>query len=511
MKDSRKSIVQGLFKGGSIIFVGLIIELFISFIAKILMARVLGQFDYGIATLGITILSFFSAILLLGLNNGVGRYLPRYDTEGARKGVILSALQVSLPLATLLGIGLVVFAEPVASDILRTPEATGVIQVAAVGLPFAVLLKLSIGVIQGMEQSVPKVLIRNIFQPLVRFGLIALVLLLGFGSLGIVWAYTLTFLLAGLAGAYYIATKTPVLASARSQYIHRELILFSAPLMLMTAMMMVLTNLDIFFLSYFQSPSDIGVYNVIYPLAELLTMTLSGFSFIFLPLFSRLETEGNLSDMQHIYQVVTKWILLLTLPGLFFFVLFPGIAIGITFGWEYEEGAIALVILSIGFVSHAVLGPNMNALTAIGRTRLVMYSNLIAAGINVILNYLLIPEFSYTGAAVATSASYFLLNVMYSAFLYRKTSIHPFTSQILRPGGAALSLIVFVFVFVELTLPKTVLTALGTFLIFSIAYVIVVLRFGAVQEEEVMLIKSVEERFGIDLSAVKNIVLRLID
>lgn len=509
MMDSRKAAVRGLFKGGSIVFVGLVLELGISFFAKVLMARVLGQVDYGVATLGITTLSFSSAILLLGLNNGIGRYLPRFDDTAERKGVILSALEVAVPLAVVTATILAIFARPIATVVLQAPEATGVLRAAAVGIPFAVLLKLSIGVVQGMEQTVPKVLIRNVLQPVLRFGLIAGVLLSGLGSLAIVWSYTATFVVAGLAGLYYVLRRTPALESVGGVRIRRELVTFSAPLMLMTTMMMVLSNLDIFFISYFQSAGDIGTYNVIYPLAELLTMTLSGFSFIFLPTFSRLHADGDHVGMHRIYQVVTKWILLLALPGLFLFVAFPGMAIGATFGWEYREGALALVVLSVGFFTHAVAGPNMNALTSIGDTRIVMVDNLVAAGVNVVLNYLLIPEYSYLGAAMATAVSYALLNVLYSLSLYRRTGIHPFTPSLLKPAAGAGVAMALVYSVVTITVPRTVVTTAVAFGCFLLLYGVVILRLGAIQEEEVMLVLSIEERFGVDLSSVKRAVRRL--
>lgn len=511
MKKSRKTTVQGLFKGGSIIFLGLIIELFVSFVAKILMARVLGQVEYGIATLGITILTFSSAILLLGLNNGVGRYLPRFDEASRRKGVIQSALRVSLPLSALVALVLWVFAGPIATTLLRTPEAIDVIRIAAIGLPFAVMLKLSIGVVQGMEQSLPKVVIRNLFQPITRFLLIGAALLLSLGSLGVMWAYTLTFALSGIAGMYYIFTRTPILEKIQGRRMHRELVLFSAPLMLMTSMMMILSNLDIFFLSFFQSAGDIGVYNVVYPLAELLTMTLSGFSFIFMPMFSRLESGGEFSDMERLYQVVTKWILLLTIPGLLLLGIFPEISIGVTFGWEYTDGSLALSILAVGFFSHAVMGPNMNALTAIGRTKVIMYCNILAAILNVVLNIALIPNYSFLGAAVATAVSYLLLNALYSFALYRETGIHPFTPLIFRPGGAALGLVILTAGLSILIVPTSVIGVVGTFLVFLLLYIPVVIRFGAVQEEEIMLLLSIEERFGVDLSFIKRFTHRLID
>lgn len=509
MNESRKETVRELFKGGSIVFVGLVVELGISFVAKILMARVLGQVDYGVATLGITTLSFSSAILLLGLNNGVGRYLPRFDETADRKGVILSALEVSLPLATLVAVAVIVFADPIATMVLRAPETTQVLRVAAVGIPFAVLLKLSIGVVQGMEQTVPKVLIRNILQPVLRFGLIAGVLVVGLGSLGILWAYTVSFAVAGLAGLYYIGTRTPALERGSGTRIRRELLTFSAPLMLMTTMMMILSNLDIFFISYFQSAGEVGTYNVVYPLAELLTMTLSGFSFIFMPTFSRLHADGRDGEMSRIYRVVTKWIFFLTLPGLFFFVLFPEVAIGVSFGWGYSEGATALAVLAVGFFVQSVAGPNMNALTAIGETRVIMGTNLVAAGVNVVLNYLLIPEYSYVGAAIATAISYTLLNVLYSLALYRRTGIHPFTRHLAKPAGAAVVSMTVVYGAVSIALPRSVTTAFGAFAAFLILYGVGVLRLGAIQEEEVMLLLSIEERFGVDLTVAKQVARRL--
>jgi|AntDeeMetagen192_2_1112575.scaffolds.fasta_scaffold02434_2 O-antigen/teichoic acid export membrane protein len=509
MERGRKKTIQSLFKGGSIVFVGLGLELGVSFFAKVLMARLLGQVDYGVATLGITTISFSSAILLLGLNNGVGRYLPRFDNVSKRKGVILSAMETALPISILVGAVLALFAGTIASTVLKAPEATGVLRAAGVGIPFAVLLKLFAGVVQGMEQTVPKVLVRNMLQPVVRFGLITAVLLAGLGSLAIVWSYTATFAVAGLVGLWYILTRTPVLEQAKGVRIHRELVWFSAPLMLMTTMVMLLSNLDIFFLSYFHTSGDIGLYNVIYPLAELLTMTLSGFSFIFLPTFSRLHADSKRREMNRIYQVVTKWVFLLTFPGLFFFLLFPGVTIAITFGPEYSEGIVALTILSLGFFVQSVAGPNMNALTSIGATRAIMIMNLIAAGANIGLNYLLIPPYSYVGAAVATAISYTLLNLLYSAALYSQTGIHPLTTHLLKPATGALVLMGVTYALLSTVLVRTIPTAFGTFAAFLVVYTVTVLRLGAIQEEEVMLLRSIEERFGIDLTGLKTLADRL--
>jgi len=76
-----------------------------------------------------------------------------------------------------------------------------------------------------------------------------------------------------------------------------------------------------------------------------------------------------------------------------------------TFGPEYTDGSLALVTLALGFFTHSVAGPNVNTLTAIGRTRIIMWDNLLAGVTNIALNFALIPEYGILGAAVATAVS----------------------------------------------------------------------------------------------------------
>lgn len=94
MFEKQNSIIRRLFKSGLLLFAGPVLELAISFAAKILIARLLGRPAYGVAIIGITTLSFTSTILLFGMNTGVGRYLPHFDDDANRKGIMASGLQV---------------------------------------------------------------------------------------------------------------------------------------------------------------------------------------------------------------------------------------------------------------------------------------------------------------------------------------------------------------------------------------------------------------------------------
>lgn len=504
MPEDRNSILRRLFKSGILLVVGLALEMVISFFAKILIARLLGKPAFGVATIGITTLSFASTVLLFGLNSGIGRYLPRFEGAEDRKGIVASGLQIALGGSVGAALVLFVFADQIAANVLRSPGTGPILRIAAVGIPFAVLLKFSVGVIQGLQRSLPKVLIRNIVQPIVRFSLVVAALGLGLGASGIVGAFSATFAVAGLAGLYYVYTRADLRSAVPARMRRRELLRFSAPLMLTATMIMVLSYFDIFLLSFFGTDSMVATYGVVYPLAELLTATLSAFSFITMPILSQLHAEDRAAEMDSTYKIVTKWIFMATLPAALVMALFPAATIRLTFGAEYADGALALRILAAGFFTHAVAGPNVNALTSIGDTRIIMLNNLAAGTANIVLNIVLIPTYGLVGAAVATAVAYGGLNVLYSAQLYRRTGIHPVTPALVKPAAVGLVSMLAIYVAALQVFERSVPVLLGVAACFVVVYGVAILTFGGIEEEEVMLLLSFEERFGVDLGPLKK-------
>jgi O-antigen/teichoic acid export membrane protein len=81
MSRSLEGSIERLFAGGGLLFFGLVLELGVSFLAKAVIARVLGPVDYGAVSLGVTTLGLLSTLGLLGLHTGVARHLPRFDGD----------------------------------------------------------------------------------------------------------------------------------------------------------------------------------------------------------------------------------------------------------------------------------------------------------------------------------------------------------------------------------------------------------------------------------------------
>lgn len=510
MGDESSTVFE-VFRGGSIVFLGLIAELAISFVAKVVIARFLGREIYGGVSLGITMMSVVSVFTLLGLNNGVARYLPRYDTPERRRGIILSAFQIVIPLS--IGISIVIFvsAEWIATVLFNDSDITAILRVFALIIPLMSIVRLTISSVQGMKHTVPKIYIKNLSLPICRFAGVGVAIYLGTYGLGVAGAYAFSYAVATMLSIWYLYRSTLLFnRDIIPRGIHRELLVFSLPLLVSAASWLIFSDLDTFMLGYFSQTDDVGVYNTIYPLAELLTIALGSLGFITTPVFSELHADEEFGLFAHVYKILTKWVYLATFPVLTIFILFPRTVIRITFGVEYVVGAASLVVLSIAFFTHAVAGPNSNALTAIGKTRLIMYDNAVVAMVNFTLNLVLIPRYSVFGAAVATAIAYVMLNILYSYQLYQVAGIVPVSWSLLLAAsiGGVLG--------IGLNGLAVVLVGAETvrFLLFVVfflpTYVLIAIRFG-ITENEIELFFEIEDRFDVNLTPIRVLGRYLVD
>lgn len=500
------STIGQIFAGSGILFIGLGFELGISFVIKIFIARYLGRVDFGAITVGMTVMTIAATVVLIGLHTGVARYLPRVETDKERNGIIVSAVQIVLPLSLIAAAGVILSAEQISRLVLNDSSLSWLIILFAIGIPFNSVFKLAVGVSRGRESVLPRVFLQNIGYPALRFVLLVAIVLLGLGLSGVAVATVGGYVIIAAISLWYIWNSLIDFRTSGYERFHRELLSFSLPLLVTAAMLLILSKIDVLLIGYFTDPGLVGDYNAAYSLATLLLVVLRSFQFLFMPKISGLHSEGEYSLMDGIYSVVSKWVFIISLPPFALFMLFPKEVITLSFGIDYVRGWEPLMILAMGFVVHTALGPNGTTLTSIGKTRQIMYDNIFAAVVNVVLNILLIPRLGILGAAIATAVSYISVNLLYSTQLYRSVSILPFESQNY----------VFLYLFVILStalfyavnnilsvVPRIAILGLFTALILAIS-----LSLSDTSGQEIELIEFAEERTGVKLDLVRGVLRR---
>lgn len=429
MDDDTGSLIGVILSGSAIVFLGFVVQTGLGFVTKYLLATFLGTAGYGAIRVGTVVLTFATVFSVFGLDTGIGRYLPRYDSPAERRGALVSTLHVVVMLSLFSGVGIVVFS-PAIADVLGSPSLTPVLRVFGMAVPFAAFMKVAVGGTQGMKAATPQAVVQSLTLPVVRFALILIGVLLGLQADSIAWAYLLGYLAAALVGMYYLWDRTPLFDDVPAPSKHSKLLAFSAPLLVTAMADTLFSDIDSLLIAYLTTPSDVGLYDVAFTIASLLMVILLSARFITMPLLSDLHSNGQFDEMRYVYRVLTKWLALLVFPPFFVLFLFPEVVLSLTFGSEYLASSTALSILSVGMFVHVATGPAGGTLVSVGKTRLQMFDYLVTAGVNIVANLILVPHYRITGAAIATTLSFILLNVLYLRQIRRHIDIQPVTREL---------------------------------------------------------------------------------
>ncbi len=412
--------------------------------------------EYGVFSVGFTLVSIFGVVSSLGFRNGVTRQIAYYgsdsDAEGGDVGtVILWALLLTSVSGSLVGVILFASSGFLAETLVGSSDHALAVGVVCLGVPFFALIRVSTAVFRGFSRTRERVvfheILRNAGFPLLVGGVSALGLsyVAGVGaypvSLGVTAAVYLVYTFRFNPGSFHDRVSDRL----RDFGTPRELVYFSVPLMFSAILMEVMTWMDILMIGYFTTSEEVGMYDAVRPLVRVVPVVWGSMIFMYTPLVSEFHAEGRNDAMRRVYFVLTKWFASATYPLIVVFVLFPEAVLGGVFGAEYTRAATALQILSVAFFLGNVMGPNGATLTAIGRTRVVMWANLGAFFVNLGLNVYLIPIYGLTGAAVATAAALVIRNVARVVVLYYLTDAHSFKRPLLEP--MAVSTVVFVAVY----------------------------------------------------------------
>ncbi|AFK22067.1 flippase [Pyrococcus sp. ST04] len=497
-------------RGTGIVFIGTLISMFFGFLSRTIIARHFSPIEYGTFNLAITVLNIGVVIATLGFQNALPREIAFYrEKEPSRIKDLISTALIIVSLNSLIwGVVLTIGAGKI-SQILNEPRLNYALRTVALALPFSALTITMISISRGFGRVREKVYFQNIVYPTSWLILVILSVLFNLSFALTFYMYLLAQLLTFLAlTAEVYRIKLLNFKLSFNLRIGKELIIFSLPLLFTGILAFVMNWTDTLMLGYYKGSEIVGIYNAASPLARLIPIFLNSATFLYPAIVSQLYAQGKISEMKRVYQILTKWIFLLTLPVFSVMFLFPEATIRFFFGNKYVSATSALRILALGFMFHTFLGLNGLSLIVIGESGFIMISNLISTILNIFMNILLIPKYSIEGAAIATAISYFIGNVLNSVRLYQETKIHPFSWNYVKP--LAISFILLGLIqSLHLKVPS-IWHAVPILVMFLGVYFFLVLLSKSVDREDVELLLAIEKKLGIDLKIMKKILRRFI-
>ena len=209
--------------------------------------------------------------------------------------------------------------------------------------------------------------------------------------------------------------------------------------------------------------------------------------------------------MERVYQITTKWIIVVTFPLLSLLLVYPETVLSLLFGNPYRPATLTLVILSTGFFVNAFFGRNIETLSALGDTRTVFIGNAISFIFNVLFNAIFIPIYGIEGAAVVSALSFTIQNLYVNGRLWAKFSIKPFTIRSYQLFLMLSASILFMYVLKRvIAVRPPVLIPVYALSVAALLCTIAVV--SCLETEDLLLVSYIEEKLGIDLQIVHRFV-----
>ncbi|HET9887546.1 MAG TPA: polysaccharide biosynthesis C-terminal domain-containing protein, partial [bacterium] len=226
---------------------------------------------------------------------------------------------------------------------------------------------------------------------------------------------------------------------------------------------------DAVMLGQMAGPEHIASLKAVVPFARLNQVVLDIFGILFTPFAARLFARGDHAGVNRLYWSTTTWVAVLTFP-IFAVIFMMGRHLApMLLGKAYADSGILLEILAFAYYIHAALGPNGLTLNVYKFVRYVVLINLIAFGLHITTNLLLIPRLGAEGAAIATASTLVFHNAM-KQYGLRKTGVRVLDRDGLKPLGVVAAGVAALMIAEKLLHPAMAVSAL-------IALVVTVLVF----------------------------------
>ena len=418
----RGQLIRGA--GGSLVLK--VTDAALGLAVSLVLARALKPEGLGIYSFALSVVGLLGVPVMMGLPSLVVREVARYHVAGEwalLRGVLTRAAQVMVVLSAVIGpiAAAVVWARSDQID----PAQSETLMWALILLPLLSLNRLREASLLGLGRVFQALAPERLFSPVAM--LLAIGAYMVTGELGPPEAMALNCMattLVFLLGARFLARSVPSeVRGTRPKYDNGVWTRSLIPLSLLAGLNVIVSQTDLFMLGLLSTKADVGLYRVAFSGAALVLFFYAALNMVLMPHFARLYNAGDMERLQRLITTATRSVFASALPIAGAFVLFGGGILELVYGSAYRPAYLTLAILSGAQLFNVFTGSVYDALNMSGHERDTMKGVVLSAAANVVLNWLLIPHYGSTGAAIATSMSILLVNMSLVRMLWVKTSL----------------------------------------------------------------------------------------
>ena len=396
-----------LISKSTIYSIGNVLVKLVAFILIPLYARKLIPAEYGVVALLELVELLGKTVLTFGLTQSILRFLIQYKSKNKEHELFFSNY-IFLFFMNIIILGIFyLFPERLVNNLLSlTPENILYFRYVLIVIFSGIFQGIFIIILQAEEKA---------FH-FIAYSLVTFLLLIGLNI------YKVAYLNEGVLGIIesklYVAIVNFIIVNGyffwrfRPKYSYqvlRESFSYGFPLIFVGISLTLLTVIGRYFLKIFENIEEVGIYSMTYKFGMIINMILiTPFRQAFLPLIFRLSTQ---QDIRKLFRNFLTYFLFIGFLFFLIFSLFARELLIIVTSPQYVRGYIILPLIAFSYLLFGIRIIFVGALSVKKETKIIAFSTVSGAVLNIGLNLLFIPWWGMVGAAVATLMSYLFITI----------------------------------------------------------------------------------------------------
>ncbi|MDY6775287.1 MAG: flippase [Halobacteria archaeon] len=367
----------------------------VGFLGLVYFARVLPPEELGAYFLFFTVVQLSSLMSNLGVTSAaVKRISEGEDTDGVFSASVTIATAASVAVAVLVFVFRGYLADYIGLDV-------PVFIVVAVGL--WLVADVLVRSLQGEDRVLTSGAVQ-LLQDVLRVGVGAVLITLGYGAVGLIWG-----VIAGFAATVVVAypllnvsLRIPLREHFSRIFSISRYTMFYGP-----------TNLvyfwfDTLMIGLFLTRPDVSAYEVAWQTTRVMIIATYAINQTVFPKISKHATKGDTDEVSRLLSGAVLFTLFFPLPGLVGIAVLGEEILSVVYRPEYAVAAVPMTLLAGYMVVESIQRVVNSTLVGLERPELPFRSRMVGVTLALVLNAALIPTVGLVGAAVATVVAKFV-------------------------------------------------------------------------------------------------------
>jgi O-antigen/teichoic acid export membrane protein len=395
------------------LLIGVASSTIIMAIGTIILARLLAPDDYGLYTVALIPSTLINLFRDWGVNSAMTKYIANLratDRESETCDVVTAG--VIFELAT--GLGLALFSFLLASffaSVLQRPASSlfiSIISISILGGSLWAAAQSSFVGYERMELSSLTLICQSIIKTIIG----PILVMFGFGVLGAVVGYTLSFLAEGIIGIvilYFVVYRN--LRKVKESRFElsktlKQMLRYGVPLSISSFMGGILGQVFSFMMASYANNSIIGNYQAAVNFTVLLTFFTIPIGTVLFPAFAKLDPKNERELLRTVFASSVKYAAILLVPATMAVMVLSAPMVNTLFGEQYAYAPFLLTLNVMGNLLSVVGNLSLGSfLSGLGETKMLMKLSILTLGVGVPIAFLLVPTMGIVGVIIGNILS----------------------------------------------------------------------------------------------------------